>query len=439
MKSLDLSDNPRIPVLMELVNSMHRFTDPRDLLNAFVAAMRRAYGSRGYLQLSTRGLPAGNYRISRLLSKDNIDHVDHAAAGTNPLILPIHTGGILAQAVASGKPTILHDLDLHNDPVVGDMLAPYRALMATPLTENGIGVDWVVVLETDPLAFSSRELEDMILRGNLVAAMLKNLDTTKRLTAATVRIAHEIEAIGRIQRSLLPDHMPNIPGVQIAASYNTFDRAGGDLYDFRSLALPAVGYSSEDDPRWALLIGDVSGHGPAAAVVMAMFHSILHAYPRKPRGPGEVLDHINRHLCDKSIEQSFVTAFLGFYDPATRELTYARAGHNPPLVKDFPHRGLPTYLDAVGELPLGIFPDVRYSETTIQLKSSQTLILYTDGITEARTGNGEMFGPEGIEHSLIECSGAAECAISHIMGALKAHQLDVRPDDDQTVVVMNIL
>jgi len=96
-------------------------------------------------------------------------------------------------------------------------------------------------------------------------------------------------------------------------------------------------------------------------------------------------------------------------------------------------------LDAVGEVPLGIVEDVRYSESSVTLHPGQTLILYTDGITEAKRPGGEMFGVEGIERSLIHCSGAPECAISHISDALKGHQMEVRPNDDQTVVVMQVM
>ena len=83
--------------------------------------------------------------------------------------------------------------------------------------------------------------------------------------------------------------------------------------------------------------------------------------------------------------------------------------------------------------------DVKYSESSIVLHPGQTLILYTDGITEAKRPGGEMFGVEGIERSLVHCSGAPDCAISHITEALKEHQVNVRPNDDQTVVVMQIV
>jgi sigma-B regulation protein RsbU (phosphoserine phosphatase) len=438
MRELDLSTNPRIPLLVELVRSMGRCNNPRQLLECFVDAMRRAYSPRCYVQLATRGLGAGQYRVHRLLTeggRELVDVVDPAMLST----LPIHGSGIFSSAIASGSPRILCDLDLHDDPVFGSKLAEYRSLMAVPIVDGLIGIDWVVIFERDPCGFSEEGLEQLIIRANLLGAMASNLETSRRLEAATLHIQREIDAIGKIQRALLPEELPEIPGVAMAASYATFDRAGGDLYDVARLGNRAEDSNAAKDERFALLIGDVSGHGPAAAVMMAIFHAILHAYPLRPKGPAEVLTHINRHLCDKRIDQSFITAFLGFYEPATRKLTYARAGHNPPVLKDFPHIGAPIHLDAVGEIPLGIFPQVHYSEASITLHPGQTLILYTDGITEAKRPGGEMFGVEGIENSLIHCTGAPECAIEHITTALKSHQVGMRPNDDQTVLAMQVV
>ena len=438
MKRVDISHNPRIPVLMELVNSMNRFNDPAELLETFIRAMRRAYGARCYVQISTRGLAPGEYRILRLRTADDIEHVDwHAALGRADW--PICRGGILGEAIITGRPTILHDLSLRSDPVLGRKLADYRSLMATPLFDNSIGMQWLVVLDERHAAFSEADLEESILRTNLVGAMITNLETAYKLSQAHDQIQREIDAIARIQKALLPRELPSIPGLRLAASYRTFDRAGGDLYDIAPLAEGMSNWRDAQEQRWAFLIGDVSGHGPAAAVVMAMCHAIQHAYPIRPAGPGEMLGHLNRHLCATRIEQSFVTAFLGFYDASTRQLTYARAGHNPPILKQFPHHGPPTRLDAVGELPLGIFHDVQYREASITLKPGQTLILYTDGITEARNPAGELFGIEGIEKSLIACTGAPDCAIRHIGEALAMHQADIRASDDQTIIAIQVV
>lgn len=437
MKSLDISANSRIPVLMELVNSMSTCMEPLDLIEKFVGTMRRAYGVRCYLQLSTRGLGLGQYRIHRLLAP-NARELSDWPLGWRPGDDPVHRTGILSLLVAAGSPGVYHNLDLRNDPVLGENLAAYHSAAAVPLFENDLGINWVVLFDSQADAFDEDDLEDLILRANLVGALVNNLDTARKLIGASLHIQAEIDQIARIQQALLPDRIPEVPGLKIAASYQTFDRAGGDIYDIARL-----GNIDQDpgisDNRWGLLIGDVSGHGPAATVVMAMLHAIIRAYPIRPTGPAEVLRHANRHLCAKRIEHSFVTVFLAFYDPATRQLTYARAGHEPPILKEFPHVGSPLRLNAVGELPLGVLPDVDYREAVVALHPGQTLILYTDGIIEAGRSTGGMFGIEGIENSLIECTGAPDCAIEHITKSLMRYQAGHSAADDQTIVAIQVV
>ena len=431
MAAIDVSTNKRIPQLMQLMQSVPNVRDPHDMVRNFVNELNRVYGDRAYIQISTRGLAKGEYQVQRVLSEKGVELIDR---GVNRRTMPISRGGVLGEVTSGAMPKMLHHVDLSNEPLLDGKLGPYRSLIAVPVLHNEFAIDWVGLLQTNGEGFTEQDLEDLIMRANLVSALASNLITQNKLELANARIAAEMQQIARIQRALLPDVLPDIPGVQLATSYSTFDVVGGDLYDFTALHRNGSG-----DQRWALLIGDVSGHGPAAAVVMAMFHAILHTYPLNPHGPSEVLRHVNRHLYSKNVENSFVTAFLGFYEPRSRELVYARAGHNPPILKDFPHCGDAMLLDAVGEVPLGIVEDVKYSESSVMLHPGQTLILYTDGITEAKRPGGEMFGVEGIERSLIHCSGAPECAISHISDALKGHQMEVRPNDDQTVVVMQVL
>ena len=141
----------------------------------------------------------------------------------------------------------------------------------------------------------------------------------------------------------------------------------------------------------------------------------------------------------KRIESSFVTALFGIYDPTTRRFTYARAGHNPPVhMSANGDSWAMRQLDDVGGVPLGVLDRVEYEEHTMQLEPEQTIVFYTDGITEAQSPDGTMFGVEGIERSLTECTGAPECVIDHVTNALKNHEAGVRPQDDQTLVVMRI-
>jgi sigma-B regulation protein RsbU (phosphoserine phosphatase) len=350
--------------------------------------------------------------------------------------LPVHRGGFFGRVVSTTFPELFHHLDVRDDPVVGDALADYRSLMSIPLLDDGTPVNWTVFLRKDPEGFSVDDLEQAILRVNLVGTAVKNALIARDLHRAHAQIRAEVEHIAAIQRALLPQPIPDIPGLSIAASYQTFDQAGGDYYDFRPLS-----HSDDDsvvDPNgpWGVLIGDASGHGPAAAVVMAMLHAILHAYPHQPQGPAEMLEHANQHLASKRIEHSFVTAFLAVYDPLSRRLTYARAGHEPPLFRSAGSGASVRRLDDVGGLPLGVLDTACYEERTLQLEPGQTLLLYTDGVTDARAPDGSMFGVGGIERALAECAGEPGRVVASIEDPLARHTGGIRPGDDQTIVAI---
>jgi sigma-B regulation protein RsbU (phosphoserine phosphatase) len=317
--------------------------------------------------------------------------------------------------------------------------------MAIPLFDDGEPLNWAISLREAPDAFTTEELEESVVRSNLGGAMVKNAIMTRELRRAHAEIRNEVEQIARIQRSLLPACVPDIPGLHIGVSYETFDQAGGDMYALRPLRplasrLPVGDGCCDPSGPWGILIADVSGHGPAAAVLMAMTEGIIEAYPHEPDGPAEVLEHANRHLYAKRIENRFVTALFAVYDPAARALTYSRAGHNPPLWMRHGDGGgwAMSRLDANGNIPLGIMPDISYEETTIALEPGETLVFYTDGVTDALSPDGRIFGVDGIEAALTECTGEPECAIDHITSALKGHEADVRPSDDQTLVVMHV-
>ena len=439
MLCVDTSGNPRIPLLMEMVAALSRASEPKEVLRIFSQQIEGLFGLRGYVSISTRGLKPGQYKITRFMHQDESSLLGESNPWNDWEKLPIHTGGFFGEIVRTAYPELIHNLSVKNDSVLGNALESYRSLMAIPLFDNGEPLNWAIFLREDPQGFTVQELEQAILRSNLIGNTVKNVLIAKQLREAHSRIRAEIEHVADIQRALLPNPLPNIPGLQIATSYETFDQAGGDHYDFRPLCEMPDGSGPDPDGLWSILIADASGHGPAAAVVVAMLHAILHAYPHQPDSAAAMLNHANCHLAAKRIESSFVTAFLGVFDPKSKRLTYARAGHNPPLLKNPGSGGEVLRLEAVGGVPLGVEDQSHYEDATIELKSGQTLVLYTDGITEARNSDGVMFGVEGIESALEDCSGQLDCVVKSITEPLGRHQKDKQPDDDQTVVAMQIL
>jgi len=434
-RRLDLSRSERIPILMETVGAISRATEPQQVQRTFAAGIRRLSPVDGYISLSVRGMSPGQYKITRMTIGPDALSREWGDPWEAFDRLPTYAGGVLGEIIRSAYPEVLLDLDLRDDPVLGDRLAGFRSLMAVPLFDNGEPLNWAIVLRREPDAFTIEDLENQILRGNLIGGTVRTVLLANRLRAANEQIRREMDRIALIQRALLPSAMPRIPGVRLAASYETFDTAGGDIYSFRKLDAPA---GDDGDAPWAMLIADASGHGPSAAVVIAMVHAILHAFPSDNADPAEVLAFANRQLCDKRIEHSFVTAFLGVYHPRTRRLVYSRAGHEPPLLKGSgPGAPAERLLDA-GSLPLGVLDDTEYESAETTLKPDHTLVLYTDGITEAQNPHGVQFGIEGIEAALTDCSGEPECVMHSITTSLRSHEAGRRPSDDQTMVAIRI-
>jgi sigma-B regulation protein RsbU (phosphoserine phosphatase) len=189
--------------------------------------------------------------------------------------------------------------------------------------------------------------------------------------------------------------------------------------------------------RWCVFIGDASGHGSAAAVVMAIVQTILHAHPSDVEAPADLLMHANRQLCRKKIG-GFVTAFLGIYEPDTRRMVYASGGHPPPLVKRAADRKV-AQLDAVCGYPLGIDAAEFLESAAVELRVGDTLLLYTDGITEARGVDRAMFEFERLEREFREFDGGLQALIKYLRELVITHQRGQKPVDDQTMVAARIV
>ena len=243
-------------------------------------------------------------------------------------------------------------------------------------------------------------------------------------------VERELNVVADIQRSLLPKTLPAIPGLELAAHYQTSQWAGGDYYDFFELP----------DGRWGFLIADVSGHGTPAAVMMAILHSLAHGHPGHPEPPSALLEHVNRRLSASYTAENevFVTAFYGIYDPVRRQFTYSCAGHNPPQLKRC-SLGHVDSLEDVGGPPLGLFDDVEYAQAKVTLRPGDILVLYTDGVTEAMDSQNKQFGLEMLNEVLTRCNLGASAMRNAILEALDRFTDGNAALDDRTLLVAKVL
>ena len=192
------------------------------------------------------------------------------------------------------------------------------------------------------------------------------------------RMQQELEVAKLIQQQFLPHELPDLPGWHVAAYYKPARAVGGDFYDFIELPGDRVG----------IVVGDVTDKGVPAALVMATTHSILRAEAPRLVSPAAVLERANDLLVDEMPAHMFVTCLYAVLDRASGKLVFANAGHNLPYLRG--EEGV-TELRATG-MPLGLLPGMRYEESEAVFAPGEGLLLHSDGLAEAHSPDGEMFG-----------------------------------------------
>jgi serine phosphatase RsbU (regulator of sigma subunit) len=195
------------------------------------------------------------------------------------------------------------------------------------------------------------------------------------------RIEQELRVARLIQQTLLPKHVPDLPGYQLAAYYQPAREVGGDFYDFLEL----------DNGHLGLVVGDVTDKGVPAAIVMATTRTMLRASAQRLDSPGEVLKRVNDVIVRDIPPNMFITCLYAILEPETGLLRYANAGHDLPYRRRTSSSGGAEELRATG-MPLGLLPGMSYEEKQIVLERGDSVLFYSDGLVEAHDPERDMFG-----------------------------------------------
>lgn len=257
---------------------------------------------------------------------------------------------------------------------------------------------------------------------------VQNLWKLNEVRAKEQHIEDELAIARHIQQSLLPSgSLPDIAqkvdisGLQVPAKF-----VGGDLYDYYIR-----------DNKLIFCIGDVSGKGVPAALLMAIAHSLFRTISAHSDQPDHITRELNRSISDNNPDIMFITMFLGVLDLETGLVTYCNAGHNPPVLLQSGEAG---YLELADNLLIGVEKDTEYSSRTLQLGDGDTLFLYTDGLTEAENTQKELFGEESaLEIAQKLCGASAEEQIKAMQSAVKQFVGDAEQSDDLTLLAIRYL
>jgi sigma-B regulation protein RsbU (phosphoserine phosphatase) len=240
-------------------------------------------------------------------------------------------------------------------------------------------------------------------------------------------LEEELEVVSKVQRRLLPKKLPEVAGLKLAVHYETSLYAGGDYYDITRVA----------DNQWGFLVADAEGHSAPAAVMMAMTCALFRSYPEPPADPGELLYFLNHHLC-KVADPSFVTALYVVYDADRRNLKISRAGHPPPMIYRSAEKKAIEY-KCGGVFPMGVDPYDQVPVTEAELQPGDRILMYTDGVTERFSRDGNTYGEERL---LRQLEGEGNIQPEELLTAIMKDVTDFaagRPADDDQALLLAIV
>ena len=300
-------------------------------------------------------------------------------------------------------------------------------------------VEWVAatVVPKDVIFHNGRMLNTFILLLILFSLLAIYLicrrmisDTTTPVTAQKAALEHELKIAHNIQMAILPTMPPKIGddgSVDLYASETPAREVGGDLYDYFLRS-----------GRLFFCIGDVSGKGMPAALMMAVMRAMFRSETRRADSAADIVDTMNRNLSEEYTAGYFVTMFVGILDLATGHLDYCNAGSESPLVihEDQGNHQVQT-LPVVPNLPVGALPDWNYEGQQTQLQPGDTLFLYTDGLSEAKNHSGQQLGRRRVQQLVSEHAGvSARSFVETMENEVHNHASDAQQSDDITLLAI---
>lgn len=304
------------------------------------------------------------------------------------------------------------------------LLGKGRLLMAVPLLIKNdlLGVS-LIEEGQGSVRFRSRRLEIIQGISQQMAMAIQN-DLLQREMMSRERLETEVQLARQIQKTFIPEHLPQRQGWELAARWETARQVGGDFYDVVDLPGGKLG----------LFIADVADKGMPAALFMALTRTLFRAAVTEAAGPAEVLQRINELLVPDTSQGMFVTAVYAVLDPTNGELTYANAGHSPPFLI---RASSSVEVLSRTAIALGLIDSARVTERTIQIGVGESLLLYTDGVTEAFSPEGALFGEGRLMEVLRSGSPlSAEALLENVRTSLNDFAASLPMADDLTMLAL---
>ncbi len=331
--------------------------------------------------------------------------------------------GVVGHAAQTGHAILVPDVS--KDPRYIEGNAETRSELAVPLIYKDRVIGVLDLEHTRRGFFTEDHRRTMVTLAAQVAIAIENARLYEEIARQERRLERDLALARELQMRLLPQTLPKMAHLELAAKFVPARAIGGDLYDFIPYSLSRLG----------IVIGDVSGKGAPAAIYAALVSGILRSHAPIEPGPAEMLSAVNLSLAERRIEAQFVSIIYAVWDDEHRTLQVANSGLPRPVLL---HDGKNTVIEATG-LPLGLFDDASYDEFQFTMAPGDVFIFFSDGILDARSRGGELFGRGRVEKIIAECAGrSADCVVDSLFKAVAQHSAGVEAFDDQTVVAIKV-
>ena len=262
--------------------------------------------------------------------------------------------------------------------------------------------------------------------ANEHSKLLTAYDQLEETTTAKERIESELRIARDIQMSMVPQHFPHRPDLDLYASMTPAREVGGDLYDYIL-----------QDQQFYFCVGDVSGKGVPASLFMAQVIRLFQALAKQGQTPAQIITRLNDELTENNDNGMFVTMFIGLVDLRTGHLDFCNAGHNPPVLGGDDKHG--SFIQMEPNAPIGLWPDLEYIGESVESIKGKPLFVYTDGLTEAENPQQEQFDDKRLLHILRHTDfKSSRQVIEHLKSEVAAHRCGAEPNDDLTMLCLNI-
>ncbi|HXM69372.1 MAG TPA: GAF domain-containing protein [Candidatus Acidoferrum sp.] len=331
--------------------------------------------------------------------------------------------GLVGQAAQTRQAILVPDVSKDPRYIAGN--PETRSELTVPLIYKDKVIGVLDLEHTRRGFFTDDHRRTMTTLAAQVAIAIENARLYEEIGRQERKLERDLALARELQMRLLPQSLPHLAHLDVAAKFSPARAIGGDLYDFIPYSLSRLG----------IVIGDVSGKGAPAAIYAALVSGILRSHAPIEPGPAEMLSAVNLSLAERRIEAQFVSLIYAVWDDEHRTLLVANSGlPRPVLVRD----GKISVIEATG-LPLGLFDDASYDEFRFKMKPGDMFVFFSDGILDARNWKGELFGRGRVEKIIAECAGqSADCAVESLFRAAAEHSAGVETFDDQTVLAIRV-